>query len=324
VGRLEGFRFAPEAGDPEPRAVLAAARRAVLETLPARLRMLAEEPDGAFTLRPDGRIAWRGAPVARLAPGPSAHQPSVEPLPAEFLDAHAREQLRRRLERFVAAELARDLGPLLRLADPAVESGPVRGLLYRLCESLGSLKREDAADLLSAIARADRRRLARLGIRIGREHVWVAGALTPDAVRLRALLWSIQAQSPAPELHKAGRKLMPAPPALGAEFCRAIGYRQAGAHAFRIDAYEALADAVHELARKGPFAASTRLRSLAGGAGPLASALVALGARADPQPNGATLYRLRRRAAPARTRGKAGRHRPDSPFASLGDLWGGR
>jgi ATP-dependent RNA helicase SUPV3L1/SUV3 len=326
VGRLEGFRFAPEGAGTEARPMLAAARRAVAETLPARLRSLEEEPDSAFTLHGDGKLSWRGAPIARLAPGPSALQPKVEPLPAELLDPSAREALRLRLDRFLAAELRRGLGPLMRLGEAVEASGAARGLLYRLQEGLGTLWRDEAEDLVRALDRRGRGRLARLGVRIGREHLWISGALSPGGVRARALLWSLQARLPTPELPKAGRKLMPANASLPEDFYRAIGYRRAGPHAFRVDAYEALADAVHALARQGAFVPTAQLKSMAGGPAPLASALVALGARAEPQPqpDGMTHYRLRRRAPASRGRGKGGRRRPESPFAALGALWSGR
>jgi ATP-dependent RNA helicase SUPV3L1/SUV3 len=262
--------------------------------------------------------------VARLASGPSPLRPKVEPLPTEVLDGPARERLRVRLDGFVAAELQRALGPLLRLAEAAEQTGAGRGLVFRLEQGLGTLRRDDAEDLLASLDRGLRRRLTRLGLRIGRDHVWIAGVLTPAAIRARAMLWALQARRPAPELPKAGRKLMPAQAALSDEFYRAIGYRRAGAHALRIDAYEALGDAVHALARGGPFAATARLKSMAGGASPLAAALVALGARAEPQPDGTALYRLRRRAPSGRRGIEGGKRRAHSPFASLGDLWGGK
>jgi ATP-dependent RNA helicase SUPV3L1/SUV3 len=326
VGRLEGFRFAPEAAETEPRPVLAAARRAVAETLPARLRSLEDEPHAAFELRPDGYLSWQGAAVARLAPGTSALQPKIEPLRAEFLDAGAREQLRGRLARFVAAELGRGLGPLMRLSEAAPEAGAARGLVYRLQESLGTLRREEAEDLLAALDRGARRRLTRAGLRIGREHLWIAGVLSPAAVRARALLWALQTRAAVPELPKAGRKLMEAQVRLPDDFYRAVGYRRAGAHAFRIDAFEALADAIITLGRQGPFAPTRQLAQLAGGAGPLIAALVALGARAEaePQPDGTRLYRLRHRPTAGRRRRKGHAGPADSPFAALGSLWSGR
>jgi len=102
-------------------------------------------------------------------------------------------------------------------------------------------------------------------MRIGREHVWIAGALTPAAIRARALLWSVHARRAVPELPRAGRKLMPALAGSPDEFYRAIGYRRVDAFAFRVDAYEALSDAIFAYGRQGgPFALTPQLITLAG------------------------------------------------------------
>ena len=323
VGRLEGFGFSPENAENEARPVLAAARRAVAASIPERLRSLEQDPDSAFSLSPDGRIAWRGAAIARLLPSGAPLQPRIEPLRAEFLEAGAREAIRSRLSRFLDGWLGRELGPLVTLGE-ASESGAARGLVFRLRQSLGTLSRAETEDLLGGLGRADRRRLNRLGLRIGREHVWLSGILTPGAVRARALLWSVQAGRPAPELPKAGRKRMPAHGPQPDEFHRSIGYRRAGAHLFRIDAFEALADAAHAIGRQGPFAPTAELARIAGGQTALAAALVAMGARADMRPDGTTLWRLRTRGAMKRGRARRGRARPESPFAALGALWSGR
>ena len=327
VGRLDGFRFTPEGAQDEARAVLAAARRAVEEAIPARLSAFEREPDSAFSLRADGRLLWRDTPVARLVAGPAALQPKIEPLSVEFLAAGPRQQLCERLRRFLDAHLKRDLGALLRLGEAAPANGAARGLVYRLQESLGTLARPDAEDLLATLDRGARRRLARLGLRIGRDQLWIAGALTPAAVRARALLWSVQAGRPVPDLPRAGRKVMLAQGEFPEEFCPAIGYRRAGVHAFRVDAFEVLTDAVLVLNRQGPFALTRQLVALAGGSAALTSALVALEARAEASPSapeGVMLYRLKRRGRPARARQKHARGRADSPFAALGALWAGR
>ncbi len=117
---------------------------------------------------------------------------------------------------------------------------------------------------------------------------------------------------------------MPAHPSLPDEFYRAIGYRRAGAHAFRVDVFEEVGEAVHALGRRGPFAVTRRLVALAGGSAPLAAALLALGAHSQSHPDGTRLYRLRPRAGEGRGRRKGARPRADSPFAALGDLWSGR
>ena len=324
VGKIEGFGFVPENAESEARPVLVAARRAVAASIPDRLRSLEQDPDSAITLTPEGRIAWRGAAIARLLPSASPLRPRIEPLRAEFLEGGAREAIRSRLERFLEAWLRRELGPLAGLDEAAGESGAARGLAFRLRQALGALSRREAEDLLGSVGRAERRRLGRLGLRIGREHVWLAGCLTPGAVRARALLWSVQAGRSAPELAKAGRKRMPIEEAMPDEFWAAVGYRRAGTHLFRIDVYEALADAAYALGRKGPFAVTPGLARLAGGQTALLAALTAMGARAEPrQADASTLWRLTPRAS-GKARARRGRSRPESPFAALGTLWSGR
>jgi ATP-dependent RNA helicase SUPV3L1/SUV3 len=53
--------------------------------MPARLRALAAAPISAFSLGGDGKLAWRGAPIARLAAGHAPLQPKIEPLAGEHL-----------------------------------------------------------------------------------------------------------------------------------------------------------------------------------------------------------------------------------------------
>ena len=320
VGRMEGFRFVPDSAATEARPILAAARRAVADSMPARLRALAAAPDSAFSLGGDGKLAWRGAPIARLAAGHAPLQPKIEPLAGEHLDASARELLRQRSEKFLGSYLRQHLAALAKLGEARFSDGAARGLAFRLLEGLGTLRRAEAVDLLATLGRGGRRHLAKLGLRMGREHVWIAGALTPTAVRTRALLWSVATAKPILELPKAGRKLMPAISELSDEFYRSIGYRRAGHFAWRVDAFEALADAIFTMAREGAFAVTPRLVTLAGGGAPLANALMALGARHEPaaEPDAPQMYRLRSRARKGRDRrGSPLSPRPESPFAAL-------
>ncbi len=102
VGHVEGFGFIPDpaAVGEEKRLVLRAARRALRQEMPRRVEALHAEPDAAFTLAPDGRIAWGGGAVARLRPGASLLRPLVEVADSEYLDGPQRERVRVRLQAF--------------------------------------------------------------------------------------------------------------------------------------------------------------------------------------------------------------------------------
>src|SRR5208337_3529070 len=79
VGQVEGFGFLPDplSEGEGRRLVLRAARRALREEMPLRVGRLQAEPDAAFAWLPSQRIAWAGAPVARLRPGAAALRPLV-------------------------------------------------------------------------------------------------------------------------------------------------------------------------------------------------------------------------------------------------------
>src|ERR1051325_5536259 len=102
VGRLDGFRFAPDVADGE----------------------------AARTLMAAGK---RGRRVA----GEAILSPRVEVQAAEFLDGEARERVRQRLQLFVKAEIERRLASLLAMQSLPLE-GIARGPVFQLVDALGS------------------------------------------------------------------------------------------------------------------------------------------------------------------------------------------
>ena len=189
VGRLDGFRFLPDAAasDDETRTLLTAANRVLRGEIAARAQRLAASGDAEFALGPDGALRWRGGEVGRLRAGETALGPRIEVLPGDFLEGKLRETVRQRLARFVEAALGHGLAALYR-AREAELPGPARGLVFQLAEALGSLPAPELAPLRAALGPADRKALARLGVRLGAETVYLAPLLKPPAAALRGLL----------------------------------------------------------------------------------------------------------------------------------------
>ena len=68
VGRLDGFRFLPDAGDrEETRMLVTVANRVLRSEIALRGRLLATDGDDAFAIDPIGNLLWRGGMVGRLA-----------------------------------------------------------------------------------------------------------------------------------------------------------------------------------------------------------------------------------------------------------------
>ncbi|HKW53775.1 MAG TPA: helicase-related protein, partial [Stellaceae bacterium] len=111
VGRLDGFRFVPDAvaaGD-ESKTLIAAANRVLRGEIAARAQLLVGAADGDFALTPDRGVTWRGGAVGRLLRGDTALAPKVEALPGDFLEGDLRESVRRRLAAFVRHAIAQGL-----------------------------------------------------------------------------------------------------------------------------------------------------------------------------------------------------------------------
>jgi ATP-dependent RNA helicase SUPV3L1/SUV3 len=336
VGRMDGFRFLPDAatGAEATRSLMTSARRALAREMPARLRRLEQAPDEAFRLDPDGCIRWEGAVVAKLARGDHPLTPRLELVPGELDDGPSRERLRRRLAQWLERSLRQRLRPLWR-AREADLAGAARGLVFQLVANLGVMPRAAAAAQLAGLKAADRDALARLGVHLGRESIWLPGHGKTAVVMLKRLLWA--AHNERPLLFGTPDQPLSLPPEPGVPETGylALGYRLVGGRAVRVDALERLSKAAHLLGRQGAFAPTDALAGLIGcSAEELAAVLPALGFRRHVSDGQAT-FALRGRAGPVDLPAVANGHTPprrrrrrrpakvapgDTPFARLADL----
>jgi ATP-dependent RNA helicase SUPV3L1/SUV3 len=323
VGRVEGFVFHP---DPEAsgigrQAVLRAARRALGGEIPRRVAALEAEGDEAFSFTDTGRIAWRGADVARLAAGADALRPLIVVPGGDFLDGAQRERIRRRLAAWLGAVITRTLGPLLSLAGAVAEEPALRGLAHRLGEGLGVVPGAPGPDALAL-----RGALRRHGVRLGRHAAFLPGLLRPGPASLRARLWAAAQGLPAPPpLPRPGAVSVAPDPAWPAGFAEAMGFLPLGPVLVRLDVAERIAGELAYATRAGAAPVPAGLASRLGcRAEALPAVLRALGFSLRPGPGGAgqegaVLLHPRRR--PARSRpAPAAPAPPEGPFAALAAL----
>jgi ATP-dependent RNA helicase SUPV3L1/SUV3 len=325
VGVMKGFGFHPDpaATGEGAKTLMVAANRMLRGEVQARARRLIAAEDAAFALAPDGTLTWAGEPVARLVAGDRALGPRVELRPVDFLDGEARDGVKRRLERFVRDAVARVMAPLeTALASPL--EARARGLVFRLGEGLGSLDAEPVRSLVGELDPADRKALARLGIRFGTETIYFDRLLKPAAVALRALLWTIH-QGVGPLAVPPPGRLSVARDGEPVAYFDAIGYRPVGARAIRADRLEELAVALRTRARDGRFVLDGALAALVGAPMvELPGIVVALGYRGVVE-DGVTSFIAKKRP-PRRKEARAVPPVPapsaDHPFAKLGALRG--
>ena len=324
VGRLDGFRFQPDAtalGE-DSRALLSAARRALRREISARVRRLETDDDAAFSLGDYtsagwNTVLWHGAPVGRLAPGATWLSPTVIPLSGELLEPAERDRVGRRLERWMVYAVERALRPLVRLRDARL-TGAARGIAFQLVEAQGGLPRVDLAGLIGHLDPAGRRGLAGFGVRLGAVHVFCQPALKPRPAAMRALLWAVAERLPLPPpIPPAGSPSVVVADDVPPGFYRAVGYAMAGRRAIRWDRLEALAVAAATLHAQGPFAAGPELAQIVGiGRADVPAALALLGYHRRVAEDGTETF-VRRRARRRRAQPKTPHQ---SPFAKLREL----
>ena len=116
VGKLEGFRFAPDprAEGIHGRTLRAAALKGLEGEIERRARALATAKDADITLSEHARLWWSGAVVAKLVKGAHPLMPQIE-LAADDILKNGSRDLVARLEAWLTARIMRLLGPLIEL-----------------------------------------------------------------------------------------------------------------------------------------------------------------------------------------------------------------
>jgi hypothetical protein len=130
---------------------------------------------------------------------------------------------------------------------------------------LGSAKTNNLSMSLNNLLEEDKRNLARLGLRLGVETIYLPNLLKPAAIKLRALLWSVFNKNfPKNALPPDGRVSVQTLPNVKYEYYRALGFVPLGNLALRADIAERLSALIRIESRKGKFRINDAMLSVAG------------------------------------------------------------
>jgi ATP-dependent RNA helicase SUPV3L1/SUV3 len=309
IGRLDGFTFAPDAAEAgsDAKALQATALKALAGEIDARAEKLSKAPDDQFLLASDGVIRWTGDAVAKLMAADDVLHPRLRIVADERLTGAPREAVQTRLDLWLKTHIEKLLGPLFDLAKAEDVTGIARGIAFQLIEALGVLERQKIAAEMKDLDQPSRAVLRKYGVRFGAYHIYVPALLKPAARALASLLWAqkhdhvdLSALSGAQHLAGSGRTSFPVDKLLDRDAYRALGYRQCGERAVRVDILERLADLIRPALswREGSlgekpagafdgrgFVVTQAMTSLTGSAGEdFASILRALGYRMEKRP----------------------------------------
>ena len=84
-----------------------------------------------------------------------------------------------------------ELSNLVNLSRGKFKNGYLRALCYQLFENNGVIKRDKIHQMIKNISKEDRLNLRKIGVKIGRYHIFLPKMLKPNAVSLRIKLWKL-------------------------------------------------------------------------------------------------------------------------------------
>jgi ATP-dependent RNA helicase SUPV3L1/SUV3 len=256
VGRLNGFRFSPDAQAEgiHGKAARHAASQVLSRELQMRTRRVVAAGADAFKLTRTGRIVWKDEEIAQLEASDDALKPTVSLLVDEHLSVADREKVQARLDTWVQETVAEKLKPLVDIGKAEDISGLARGIAFRLRESFGALKRETVAEEIKALDQNARAQLRRYGVRFGAFNIFFPQLLKPAPADLLLTLWALHSAASQglaidslPEPPRGGLTSVTANPDLPEAYYRVSGFHVCGPRAVRLDILERLADLIRPL-----------------------------------------------------------------------------
>ncbi|WP_455480603.1 hypothetical protein V3564_05640 [Bartonella sp. B12(2025)] len=252
-GKFEGFRFYADKNNTDQAAGTQnlADNESLILAFSKRATRFCASANGDFTLSSDGIVRWIGQPVGQLVATEDFLKPKLIVLADTQLTGEARDNVVKRLERFVTFHFETTLKPLfdLRNADNLTDS--TSSLASQLVNSLGILPRREIAEVVKNLNQESRAVLRRLGVRFGAFHIYVAGMLKPAPVQAITLLWNLQNeghdQTGFDKIFaalSAGQTSLAVDPTYNRQFYQLAGYQILGQRAVRIDILERLANLI--------------------------------------------------------------------------------
>ncbi|MGB2304384.1 MAG: disulfide oxidoreductase, partial [Candidatus Puniceispirillales bacterium] len=127
------------------------------------------------------------------------------------------------------------------------------------------LPRRQVADLVQKLDEDSKRQLAKAGVRIGVDMLFMPDLLKPAQIEITALLFSLyHGEFPEAGPPPAGRVAIDHVEGVSDSYWQATGYRRIGGRVMRVDMAERLAAVIRSESRKGVFRITEEMLSLAG------------------------------------------------------------
>ncbi len=193
VGELKGLKFIIEVTsktlDTDIKSIKKAARKGVEKELIKRVDEILTNSE--IEIENQGKIIWKGNPIARLKKGSNYLSPHIDIIADDSLNEISKSKLINFLNRWLTNHIDKVLGDLINLTKHQINNQYLRGLVFQLYENNGVIKRREVDKIVKSIPTDERKKLWGMGVKIGRYHIYLPKMLKPKAVEFRIHLWKI-------------------------------------------------------------------------------------------------------------------------------------
>tara|TARA_B100000579_G_scaffold308341_1_gene258050 strand:- start:649 stop:3114 length:2466 start_codon:yes stop_codon:yes gene_type:complete len=197
IGELKGLKFVialtSKTLETDIKSIKKAARKGVGAELIKRVSAIVENEN--INLDDNCNIIWKNNQIARLKKGNNYLNPEIEIISDDTLDDASKSKLESFLKNWTNKHIESLLGDLINLNKIKVENKFIRALNFQLFENNGVKKRSEIEEIINSINSNERKIVWKMGIKIGRYHVYLPKMLKPKAVSLRISLWELFYQS---------------------------------------------------------------------------------------------------------------------------------
>tara|TARA_B100000029_G_scaffold15432_1_gene15895 strand:- start:2680 stop:5148 length:2469 start_codon:yes stop_codon:yes gene_type:complete len=268
IGKLKGLKlsleFTSQTLDTDIKSLKKAAKQGVEEELKKRVKDITKGKE--LVLDENYKIVWKNNSIAKIRKGKNYLSPEIDILADEALDQKTKEDLILFLNKWLGNYIGEELSDLINLIKLENKNQYIRALAFRLYENNGVLKRNEIEEIIRKINKEDRKQFRKLGIKIGRYHVFLPKMLKPKAVELRILLWkffsNIEKNS---EIPKSGLNfLFDEKGKFNSRFLLLCGFEKFKNFYIRVDILEKLFIKIIEKSKNGKFQIDSGMINLLG------------------------------------------------------------
>ncbi len=268
IGKLKGLKlnleFTKGTLDTDIKSLKKAARQGIADELVRRVKEIIDKKE--LELKENYKIYWKDSPIGKIKKGKNYLTPEIEIISDDALEINEKENLSYFLNIWVNNLISEQLHDLINLTKLKNKNQYLRALAFQLYEGNGVLKRSDVKDIVNSISKDDRKQFFKLGIKIGRYHIFLPKMLKPKAVKLRITLWKFFNNIlKGHEIPKSGLNfLVDGEKKFNTKFLLLCGFEKFRNFYVRVDILEKLFLKIIENTKQGKFQITSEMMNLLG------------------------------------------------------------